>query len=232
MAQDAAERFAEASAAAIASDGSFRVALSGGSTPQALHRILAAEPYRSRIDWLNVHIFFGDERCVPPDDADSNYRMARETLLSKVPIPLDNVYRMAGEIDPTSAAQQYEQELKDQLGDQGLDLCFLGLGDDGHTASLFPHTPAVSEQTRWCMAQYVEHSTTGKSWRITLTAPLINRSKRVIFLVAGKKKSAALAEVLEGERAPETFPAQLVQPADGELIWLIDAAAAGMESAP
>jgi 6-phosphogluconolactonase len=154
--------------------------------------------------------------------------MARETLLGKVPIPADNIYRMAGEMEPATAAEQYEQELRETLADRGLDLCFLGLGDDGHTASLFPHTPAISETQRWCVAQYVEHSTTGKSWRITLTAPMINRSRQVIFLVAGQKKAAALTEILEGEPAPETFPAQLILPAEGELIWLIDVAAAGM----
>ncbi len=232
IAEEAAERFVEAYRIGVDERGTFSVALSGGSTPKALHALLAAEPYRSRIDWTKVRVFFGDERCVPPDHADSNFRMARETLLSKVPIPLDNVYRMVGEIDPAEAGTRYDQELIDLFGHAGLglDLCLLGLGDDGHTASLFPHTSALQETTKLAVAHYVEKSTTGKSWRITLTAPFINRSRQAMFLVAGAGKTKALATVLEGERNPKQFPAQLVLPTEGKLTWLIDVAAAGMDA--
>ncbi len=225
----AAERFLKAYEEALPDGRGFSVALSGGSTPKALHAILSAEPYKSRIDWTQVRVFFGDERCVPPDHADSNYRMAVETLLSKVPIPKDNIYRMEGELEPTLAGDKYDTELLELFGETGgLDLCLLGMGDDGHTASLFPHTPALAEEKRRCVAQYVEKSTTGKSWRITLTAPFINRSRYAIFLVAGAGKANALANVLEGPRNPELYPSQLVAPEPGQLVYILDVNAAGM----
>jgi 6-phosphogluconolactonase len=186
------------------------------------------EPTQPRwpFDWNNVHIYFGDERCVPPDHADSNFRMANETLLSKVPISPQNVHRMRGECKPNEAAKEYGQMLKDQFGDAGLDLILLGMGDDGHTASLFPHTAALKETKHRCVAHFVEHSTTGASWRITLTAPFINRASEVLILVAGGSKAARLNEVLHGPKDPERLPIQLIQPA-GQLLWIIDDAAAG-----
>ena len=228
VAAEAAERFIRAANEAIDLSDRFTVALSGGSTPKAMHALLAAEPLRSRVDWNKVQIFFGDERCVPPDHHESNYRMARETLLSKVPIPGDNVYRMRGEIDPNEAAKEYGRMLKEKFADGGLDLVLLGLGEDGHTLSLFPGTAAVNETHHRCVANYAEHSTTGKSWRITLTAPFVNRCREVIFLVAGANKAWALSQVLEGPRDPQRLPAQLIEPASGRLTWLADAAAAGM----
>jgi 6-phosphogluconolactonase len=229
IAAEGAERFATAYAEVVASRGSFSVALSGGSTPKAMHAILAAESYKSRIDWTKVHVFFGDERCVPPDHKDSNYRMALETLLSKVPIPLDNIYRMEGELDPHDAAAKYEEQLREYFDAAGgFDLCYLGMGDDGHTLSLFPNTPAIDETKKLCVAQHVAKSTTGDSWRITLTAPFVNRSHRVLFLVAGVNKSKALTEVLEGDRDVHTYPSQLIAPEQGQLTFLIDPAAAGM----
>lgn len=225
----AAERFLVAYDEAIVDGRAFSVALSGGSTPKALHAILASEPCRSLIDWAKVRVFFGDERCVPPDHAESNYRMAKETLLSKVPIPIDNIYRMEGEQEPAAAGEKYDTELAELFGDTGgLDLCLLGMGDDGHTASLFPHTPALAERSRRAVAQYVEKSTTGKSWRITLTAPFINRSRYAVFLVAGAGKAKALATVLEGPRDPETYPSQLIAPEPGKLVFIVDASAADM----
>jgi 6-phosphogluconolactonase len=166
--------------------------------------------------------------------------MARETLLSKVQIPGDNVYRMRGEVEPPNeAAKEYGQMLKEKFGGPtieeggGLDLILLGMGEDGHTASLFPGTAAVNETKHRCVANYAEKSTTGKSWRLTLTAPLINRSREVLILVTGATKAKTLAEVLEGPRDPQRRPIQLIDPADGKLTWLIDAAAAGMdEQAP
>jgi 6-phosphogluconolactonase len=229
IAQEAAERIVRAADEAIVLSGRFTIALSGGSTPKTLYQLLAEEPYRSRIDWTKVEVFFTDERCVPPDHPESNYRMARETLLSKVPIPGDNIYRMRGEVEPPEeAAKEYGMMLKEKFGDGGLDLCLLGMGEDGHTASLFPGTPAVNETHHRCVAVYVEKSTTGKSWRITLTAPFINRSREVIILVAGANKSKVLAEVLEGPRDPQRLPVQLIEPASGRVTWFVDAAAAGM----
>jgi 6-phosphogluconolactonase len=228
VAAEAAERLVCAAEEAIALSDRFTVALSGGSTPKAMHQLLAAEPLRSGIDWSKVQVFFGDERCVPPDHPDSNFRMARDTLLSKVSIPGDNVYRMRGEIDPNEAAMEYGQMLKEKFADGGLDLVLLGMGEDGHTLSLFPGTPAVNETKHRCVANYAEHSTTGKSWRITLTAPFVNRSHDVLFMVTGANKAQALSQVLEGPRDPQRLPAQLIQPASGKIAWLVDVAAAGM----
>ena len=231
VAREAADRFVAAAQEAIAVKDSFAVALAGGSTPKAMYELLAAEPYRSRVDWARVEVFFGDERCVPPDHAESNYRMAREALLSKVPIPEDNVYRMRGETDPEQAAKDYGLMLKEKFADGGLDLTLLGMGDDGHTASLFPGTPAVREREHRVVAQFVEKSTTGRSWRITMTAPFLNRSGRVLLLVAGKGKAARLTEVMEGEPDPDRLPVQLIDPAQTKVTWLLDAAAARMDEA-
>jgi 6-phosphogluconolactonase len=235
IAAEAAERIVRAADEAIALSERFRIGLSGGSTPKQLFQLLASDAYRDRIDWTHVEVFFVDERCVPPDHADSNYRMARETLLSKVPIPGDNVYPMRGEVDPPDeAAKAYGRMLKEKFGGPtieqggGLDVALLGMGEDGHTASLFPGTPAVTETKHRCVANYAEKSTTGKSWRLTLTAPFINRSRDVIVMVAGASKTRILAEVLEGPRDPQRLPIQLIEPASGRMTWLVDAAAAGM----
>jgi 6-phosphogluconolactonase len=225
LARAAAEMVVAEGEAAIELRGRFALALSGGSTPKAMHKILASDEFRDQLDWSKVEIFFGDERCVPPEHADSNYRMAKETLLSKVPIPGDNVYRMRGEIDPNEAAKEYGQMLKEKFGDGGLDLIFLGMGDDGHTASLFPGTEALREMKHRCVANHVEKL---NAWRITLTAPLINRASRVAILVSGASKAARLAEVLEGARDPERLPVQLIQPDPGQLTWMLDSDAAGM----
>jgi 6-phosphogluconolactonase len=196
-----------------------------------MYELLAAEPLRSRVDWTHVHAFFGDERCVPPDHKDSNYRMANEALLSKVPIPGDNVYRMRGETDPQEAAKEYGLLLKEKFGDGGLDLVLLGMGDDGHTLSLFPGTAAVGEREHRVVANYAEKSTTGKSWRITMTAPFVNRCHNVLVCVTGAGKAKRVSEVLEGPREPDRLPIQLVAPADGTMAWLLDAGAAGMHEA-
>jgi 6-phosphogluconolactonase len=238
VAAEAAERIVRAADEAIALSGRFRIGLSGGSTPKLLFQLLASDAYRDRIDWSNVEVFFADERCVPPDHDESNYRMARETLLTKVKIPGDNVYRMRGELEPPNeAVKEYGRMLKEKFGGPsieeggGLDLVLLGMGEDGHTASLFPATAAVNETKHRCVANYAEKSTTGKSWRLTLTAPFINRSREVLILVTGASKAKTLSEVLEGPRDPQRLPIQLIQPADGKLSWLIDAAAAAMEEA-
>jgi 6-phosphogluconolactonase len=170
-------------------------------------------------------VFFGDERTVPPDHKDSNYRMAREALLAKVPIPGDNVYRMAGERDPNTAAREYGQMLKEKFADGGMDMVLLGMGDDGHTASLFPETEALNETKHRSVANFVPKLNT---WRLTLTAPFINTAREVLILVSGASKAARLQEVLEGPPDPRRLPVQLIRPATGGLTWIIDAPAAGM----
>jgi 6-phosphogluconolactonase len=227
VAADAAERIIRAADEAIALSGRFTIALAGGSTPKALYELLASDAYRDRIDWPNVHVFFGDERTVPPDHKDSNYRMAREAMLSKVPIPDASVHRMRGEMDPEEAAKEYGQLLKHTFGDNGLDLVLLGMGDDGHTASLFPGTPALKETKHRAFANPVPQL---KTVRLTMTAPFINRAREVIVTVTGANKAKRLAEVLEGPRDPERLPVQLIQPASGKIAWLVDAAAAGMHA--
>jgi 6-phosphogluconolactonase len=225
IAYNAAERIIAAANRAAGEGRTFSIALAGGSTPKALYELLATPAYRSRVDWPRVEVFFGDERTVPADHSDSNYRMAHEALLSKVPIPGDNVYRMAGELEPNEAAKEYGRMLKEKFGEGGLDLVLLGMGDDGHTASLFPETAALDETRHRCVANFVPRLST---WRVTLTAPFINLSKDVILLVAGASKATRLQEVLEGPRDPRRLPVQLIRPVDGRLTWLVDAPAAGM----
>lgn len=225
LASEGAERFANLATEAIEQRGRFSVALSGGHTPEKMFQLLAQDPYRSRVPWEKVEIFFGDERCVPPDSVESNYRTANESLLRKVPIPGDNVYRMRGEIDPNAAAIEYGQLLKEKFGVGGLDLIFLGMGPDGHTASLFPGTEALKEARHRCVANYVPKLS---AWRITMTAPFINRAGTVLFLVGGADKAQRVSEVLEGPADTERLPSQLIRPQPGMLVWLLDAGAAGM----
>ena len=221
LAEAAAEHLVVQAAKAIDARGRFLVALAGGSTPRATYTLLATDAFASRVDWSRVHVFWGDERSVPSDHADSNYRMAREALLDRVPIPAENVHRIAGELEPTQAAASYARELKVTLGADGrLDMVLLGMGSDGHTASLFPDTAALEERERWVVPNYVEKLTT---WRITLTLPALNRARQVTFLVAGPSKAEPLARI----RAGEDLPAGLVQPAEGTLTWLADRKAAG-----
>jgi 6-phosphogluconolactonase len=164
---------------------------------------------------------------VPPDHEDSNYRMARIALLSEVPIPGDNIYRMRGEIDAEQAAIEYGKMLKEKFADAGPDLILLGMGEDGHTASLFPGTPALKETKHRCVSNYVDKL---GAWRITLTAPFINRADEVLVLVSGTGKASKVTEVLEGPREPERLPIQLIDPASGKMTWLLDVAAAGMSA--
>lgn len=222
----AADTFVALAADSIAAHGRFSVGLCGGSTPRPLYELLAADPFAPRIDWANVHVFWGDERNVPPDDVASNYRMARETLLERVPLPAGNIRRAQGELPPAQAAAAYEQALRDYFGGAPrFDLMLQGMGDDGHTASLFPNTPALREQTRWVVENHVEKL---DSWRITLTVPVINAAAHVVFLVAGSSKAPALRAVLRGPSLPDTYPAQMIQPLAGELVWMVDAQAAAL----
>lgn len=213
---DAAAYIVRAARDSIADHGRFTWALSGGSTPRALYALLA-EQDAAQIDWSRVHVFWGDERTVPPDHADSNYRMAQEALLSRVSIPAAQIHRIQGELPPEQAADAYESLLRREFGQDGrFDLVLLGMGDDGHTASLFPHTKALHERERWVVANEVPQLTT---WRITLTYPAINAAARVAFLVSGAGKAARLRDVLEGTPNPDALPSQGVQPTNGELIW-------------
>jgi 6-phosphogluconolactonase len=230
LVRECAGRIVRAAADSAAAGEFFSLFLSGGSTPKALHQLLASDEFRLQIDWANVELYFGDERCVPPESELSNYRMAKETLIDRVPIPPDNVYRMKGELDPEQAAKEYGQMLKQKFQDGGPDVLLLGMGDDGHTASLFPGTTALSETHHRCVANHVPHDyiPKGTNWRITLTYPFINRSKQVLILVTGASKAARLSEVLEGERDPARLPIQGVAPEAGKLTWLLDHDAAGM----
>jgi 6-phosphogluconolactonase len=226
VARAAAELVVDRARSASSAERNFSMALSGGSTPKLLFQLLAAEPFRSQIDWGRVEIFFGDERAVPPEHADSNFKMANEALLSLVPLKAENIHRMRGEIDPNEAAIEYGKLLKAKFGEGGVDLMFLGMGDDGHTASLFPNTPVLSETHHRCVGYLAENSTTGRSWRITMTAPFINRSAEVVMLITGASKAARLNEVLFGPRDPMRMPIQLIEPVSGNVIWMLDAAAA------
>jgi len=217
---------------AIAESGRFTMALSGGSTPRALYSLLATQEYADRISWADVHLFWSDERCVPPDDPSSNYRMAREALIDRVSIPAEQVHRIRGEDDPLVAAQAYDLVLRTVLGGPrpdhtpvtGFDLVLLGLGEDGHTASLFPGKSAVREKARWVVAEHVE---TVGMWRITLTPVVINAAHAAVFMVSGAGKAARLKEVLEESPNPDLLPAQAINPGGGGPLWMVDRAANG-----
>ena len=230
MAEAAAKLFTGQAAQAVSLRGRFTAALCGGKTPVALYSILAKPPYLSQIPWARVHLFWGDERCVPPDHTDSNYRMVRELLLDHVPIPPANIHRMPGEMDPVEAAALYERGRREFFVPHGagfpvFDFILLGLGEDGHTASLFPGTRAIHESARWVLCHYVDAQ---KGWRITLTPPVINSARMVVFLTAGSGKAAVLKDILEGPYRPDSLPAQVVRPAGGELLWMLDREAAAL----
>ena len=225
----AAELFVECANGAVAKRGRFAVALSGGRTPQGLYTLLAqGADYRDRIPWRATHFFFGDERCVPPDHPDSNFRMAKEAMLSKLEIPAENIHRVRGELPAARAAEDYEEELRRFFAlaegqAPNFDLVLLGMGAEGHTASLFPGTDAVQERRRLVCAMWVPKLS---AFRVTLTPPVLNAAELVVFLVAGADKAVALEAVLEGQPDPDRYPAQAIQPTQGSLIWLVDRAAA------
>jgi 6-phosphogluconolactonase len=225
----AAAQFVELANDAIARAGRFTVALSGGSTPKALYSLLALAAYRDRTDWQRVHLFWGDERCVPPDHAESNFRMVEEALLSKIQIPGKNIHRMAGEKEASEAAGDYESELRNffALGARKLprfDLILLGLGEDGHTASVFPGSTALTEQEHLVATTYVEKL---KAHRLTLTLPVINNAARVSFLIAGASKAAVVKNLLGPDSESFDYPAGRVRPSDGQLTWFMTKDAAG-----
>ncbi|MGA7194345.1 MAG: 6-phosphogluconolactonase [Anaerolineales bacterium] len=227
LSQDAAKLFVETCAQAITERGRFLVALSGGNTPTELFKLLAQSPYREQIDWTRVHVFWGDERCVPIEDLENNYRQANDVLLKHVPILLENIHRVKSDLKPADAATDYARVLKQfasaPLNWPRFDLVLLGMGEDGHTASLFPGSEVnVSTPTMAVTAEYQDRPAN----RVTLTPLMFNSARRIIFLVSGASKSQTLANVLYGEYHPEQLPAQRIRPTDGELIWLVDQLAA------
>ena len=230
LAARAARHFVELTEQAVAARGRARIAISGGSTPKATFQLLGdpAQPWRQRMPWDRIELYWVDERCVLPDHPDSNYRMTREALLDHVPLRPEQIHRMEGELDPEEAAARYESELRNTFRLEGaetpsFDLIALGMGPDGHTASLFPHSAAIHELGRLSVANHVANK---DAWRITLTWPVINHARSVFFLIAGADKAAVLKEVLTGPRDVERLPSQLIRPAGGILTLILDNAAA------
>ena len=223
-----AERFVECAEQVLSKSDRFCVALAGGNTPRRVYQLLATGPFNSRLDWAKVHLFFGDERAVPADHPDSNYAMVYEALISKIAIPAGNVHRIPGEGDLNEDARQYENHLRAFFSRQSwprFDLVLLGMGEDGHTASLFPNSAALNEQLRWVVATRNEQLAQD---RITLTVPVFNHAKHVMFLVVGDKKAQRLKEVLRPQPASGQLPAQAIAPINGTIEWLVDAEAASL----
>jgi 6-phosphogluconolactonase len=232
LARRTAQYLVEMAAEAVDARGQARIAVSGGTTPKAAFSLLADphERFRAAMPWDRLDLYWVDERCVPPDDAESNYRMTRESLLSHVPLPPEQVHRMEGELDPEAAAARYESELRNSFRLEGaesprFDLVALGMGDDGHTASLFPYTAGIHEMGRLVAANHVPQKET---WRITLTWPVINHASSVFFEIAGESKAEVVREVFMGPRDPERLPSQLIWPASGILTLFLDKAAAAL----
>jgi 6-phosphogluconolactonase len=235
----AAERFVELAKKAIKDHGQFFVAFSGGSTPRPMYQLLGQKALQNRIEWNKVQVFWSDERCVPPDDDQSNYHMTRMSLLDHIPLPEENIHRIKGELDPDAAAAQYEKAIHEVFGMSQeekhdlpvfprFDLVMLGLGENGHTASLFPNTRALEEEKRWAVANFIPEM---DSWRITFTYPLINHAAHIIFLVTGEKKAQIFHELLEGDNEQLEYPALGIEPLDGTLEWFLDKAAASPSKA-
>ena len=240
LALKAARHFARLADQYVVGCGRFTVALSGGSTPKAMFSLLAADPFLDTVPWSSIYFFWGDERAVPPDHTDSNYGMANEALLSKVPVPRENIFRIPAEIESHNrAAQEYSATLRQffvslSIGVKSktaplvnwprFDLILLGMGGDGHTASLFPHTTALYESDI-AVANYIEKL---QAHRITLSAATINNARNVTFVVAGEDKAKALAGVLDGPYQPEVYPSQLIRLGNGTLLWIVDEAAASL----
>lgn len=224
-----ADRLAALAAEAIRLNDRFTLSLAGGKTPRSLYQLLSSEKYCRKISWHKVHLFWGDERCVPANHHDSNYRMVRETLLSAIDMPSENVHPIRGELGER-AAPDYEETLKtnfgtDRPGFPSFDLILLGMGDDGHIASLFPGTPAVSDEEAWVSKVFVERL---ESRRISLSPSVINSAAEIMLLVSGEAKAPALKEVLEGSFYPLRYPGQLLRRAKGNVTWLIDEAAGSL----
>ncbi len=221
--QAASELFLREAIQAIADKGRFSVSLSGGSTPRALYELLAESHYAAQVDWSRVDFFWGDERCVPPDHPDSDYGMAKTALLDRLPAYASpQIYRLEGELQPEVAANRYEKTLRNYFGDdpdQSFDLLLLGLGEDVHTASLFPGAQPIHETSRWAIAHYVPKLS---AWRLTLTPPILNLARTTVFLVTGAAKLPALKHLLYSSYAPDEYPAQIIQPTNERLLVLTD----------
>jgi 6-phosphogluconolactonase len=235
-ARAAAQLFSDVASKAAADRGVARIAISGGTTPKSMFQLLAdpAEAFLKQVPWDRIELYWVDERCVPPDHPESNYRMTKEALLSKVPLPAERVHRMEGELDPEVAAARYESVIRNTFRLEGaetptFDLILLGMGDDGHTASLFPHTGALNEMSHIVVPNHVPQKDT---WRITLTWPVINQGREVAFLIEDEEKAEVLHDVFLGPYQPETYPSQLIRPASGRLGLLLDRAAAAKLPAP
>jgi len=224
LSEAAARLFVKRSRHAVQVQNQFSVALAGGHTPERTYQILSEPPFHDQVPWTKVHVFWSDERCVPPDDPRSNAHMAHQALLDRAPIPPDQIHPIRCNQNPQQAAEEYESLLRDFFAGRSpcFDLILLGLGENGHTASIFPGTPAVEEQERWVIAVFVAEQA---MWRITMTPLLINRAAMVTFLVAGTAKARVLQRVLDGPFEPYDLPAQLIQPVSGGLDWIVDEAA-------
>ena len=227
LSRAAADLFVQSAAKAVQQNGRFSVALSGGGTPQHAYEILSRPPFLNEVDWSRVHVFWGDERCVPPDDSRSNFRMARDALLRHVPIPSPQIHPIFCTVEPAAGAREYEAELLSFFGEgpPRFDLMYLGMGENGHIASLFPESPVLLEEKRWVAEVYVAEQSL---YRVTLTLPIINLASTIVFLVVGGPKADTLKHVLEGPIDPNCLPAQLVQPINGNLHWLVDHDAAAL----
>ena len=236
LAQASAEAIAAAAERSIANRGMARIAISGGSTPKRTFQLLAdaAHPYRSQVDWIRLQVYWADERCVPPDNPNSNFHNAWQNLLSKVPIPDQNICRIEGELPAEEAAARYESSLRNRFRLEGaelpqFDLIMLGLGTNGHTGSLFPHSEALDSMMHLAVSAHVDDTV---PWRVSLTWPVINHASQVVFQVQDGSKAEVLQQVLQGPYQPEVLPSQLIRPQNGELTFLLDRAAASKLPAP
>ena len=226
LSRAAAEFFRKVAQESIIAHGRFAVALSGGSTPRRFYSLLGSPSYRDVLDWSRIHIFWADERCVPQDWPESNYKLVHDAFLSSVPLPAENIHRIRGEEEPADAAQTYEYELLSFIDSRGIvvfDLVILGTGEDGHTASLFPGSDALFERTRLAVPVFLEQP---KINRVTLTLPVLNHAAQVLFLVSGRAKADIVRDILEGDET-QRYPAGQVRPVSGEVTWFIDQHAAG-----
>ncbi|HEY4050580.1 MAG TPA: 6-phosphogluconolactonase [Acidobacteriaceae bacterium] len=235
VAHRAAEYFVDRIQESVDARGKARIAISGGSTPKRTFELLAGPPFRSQIPWEKLELYWVDERAVPPSHPDSNYRMTRLALLDKVPLKDSQIFRIHGELEPDAAAAKYESDIRSSFRLEGAELptfdsLSLGMGPDGHTASLFPHSAALHELLRIAVANHVP--TQKETWRVTLTSPVINQARDVFFVIAGPDKAPALKSVLLGPYLPEDFPSQLIQPKSGRITLLLDSAAAALLPQP
>jgi len=235
-ARAAAQFFSDVALKAATERGVARIAISGGTTPKSMFELLAdpGEPFLKQVPWDRIELYWVDERCVLPDHAESNYRMTKEALLSKAPLPEERVHRMEGELEPEVAAARYESVIRNTFKLEGaetptFDLILLGMGDDGHTASLFPHTEALNELSRIVVPNHVPQK---DAWRLTLTWPVINQGREAAFLIEGGAKAQVVHHVFLGPYQPDTYPSQIIRPANGRLTLLLDRAAAAKLPAP